>query len=52
MPEGAVPLFPAVPVSVADEIGRVWMPKGDLPIRIFDETRADGGSVKPHRLAL
>jgi len=36
-------LFPAVPVSVAVEIGRVWMPKADLPIRIYDQNRQTGG---------
>lgn len=32
-------LFPAIPVSVALEIGRVWMPKADLPIMIYDRNR-------------
>lgn len=32
-------LFPAIPVSVALEIGRVWMPKADLPIVIYDRNR-------------
>jgi SMODS-associated and fused to various effectors sensor domain len=36
-------LFPAVPVSVAVEIGRVWMPKADIPIRIYDQNRQTGG---------
>lgn len=36
-------LFPAVPVAVAVEIGRVWMPKADLPIRIYDQNRKTGG---------
>jgi hypothetical protein len=36
-------LFPAIPVSVAVEIGRVWMPKADLPIRIYDQNRKTGG---------
>jgi hypothetical protein len=36
-------LFPAVPVSVAVEIGRVWMPKADLPFRIYDQNRQTGG---------
>lgn len=30
-------LFPAVPVSIAVEVGRTWMPKADLPLRIYDE---------------
>lgn len=36
-------LFPATPVSIAIEIGRVWMPKADLRIRIYDQNRRVGG---------
>lgn len=36
-------LFPAAPVSIAVEIGRVWMPKADLPIRIYDQNRKTHG---------
>lgn len=36
-------LFPAMPVAVAVEIGRVWMPKADLPIQIYDQNRSVGG---------
>ncbi|MCD6216470.1 SAVED domain-containing protein [bacterium] len=32
-------IFPAVPVAIAFEIGRVWMPKADLALRIYDENR-------------
>ena len=35
-------LFPAIPVSAAIEVGRVWMPKADLPLTIFDEVRGEG----------
>jgi hypothetical protein len=35
-------VFPAVPVSAAIEIGRVWMPKADLPLVVYDETRGRG----------
>ena len=38
-------IFPAVPVSVAIEIGRVFMPKADLPIRIYDQNRQAGGFI-------
>lgn len=38
-------LFPAVPVAVAVEIGRVWMPKADLPMRVYDQNRKRGGFV-------
>jgi len=36
-------LFPAVPVSIAIEIGRVWMPKADLAIKIYDQNKKLGG---------
>jgi len=39
-------VFPAVPVSVAVEIGRVWMPKADLPLYIYDQNRKLGGFTK------
>ncbi|SRR6266436_2278615 len=35
-------VFPAIPVSAAVEVGRVWMPKADLPLSIFDESRGKG----------
>ena len=41
-----IAVFPAVPVSVAVEIGRVWMPKADLPMVIYDQNRATGGFAK------
>ena len=43
-------VFPAVPVSVAVEFGRIWMPKADLPLRIYDQSRTDDGFI--HRLSL
>lgn len=39
-------VFPAIPVSVAVEIGRVWMPKADLPLCIYDQNRKIGGFTK------
>ncbi|MBL4721436.1 MAG: SAVED domain-containing protein [Alphaproteobacteria bacterium] len=41
-----VHVFPAVPVSVAVEIGRVRMPKADLPLLIYDQMTA-GASFAP-----
>lgn len=38
-------LFPAVPNSIAVEIGRVWMPKADLPMVIYDQNRDLGGFI-------
>lgn len=44
--EARIHIFPAVPVSVALEIGRVWMPKADLPMSIYDQSpRHDGFSL-------
>ncbi|RUM01195.1 HNH endonuclease [Rhizobium chutanense] len=44
--EGAkINLFPALPVSAAVEVGRVWMPKADLPMNVFDQHRKIGGFV-------
>lgn len=39
-------IFPAVPVSVAVEIGRVWQPKADLPMVIYDQNRKLTGFIK------
>lgn len=36
-------LFPAIPVSAAVEVGRVWMPKADLSFHVYDQNRATGG---------
>lgn len=36
-------VLPAIPVSAAIELGRVWMPKAHLPMRIYDHNRALGG---------
>jgi len=41
--QATIYLFPAVPVAVAVEIGRVWMHKADLPMRIYDQNRETGG---------
>ncbi len=37
--EAVIHIFPAVPVSVAVEIGRAWQPKADLPMIIYDQNR-------------
>jgi hypothetical protein len=36
-------IFPAVPVALAVELGRVRMPKADLPFAVYDEDRSAGG---------
>lgn len=35
-------VFPAIPASLAVEVGRVWMPKSDLPLRLYDNHRSRG----------
>jgi len=35
-------IFPVLPVSLAVEVGRVWMPKVDLSLRLFDQVRGSG----------
>lgn len=39
---GEIHVFPAVPVSVAVEFGRVRMPKADLPLVIYDQRPGQG----------
>ncbi|KPK90621.1 MAG: hypothetical protein AMJ88_15725 [Anaerolineae bacterium SM23_ 63] len=39
-------VFPAVPVAIAVEFGRIIMPKADLPLCIYDQNRKLGGFVK------
>ena len=39
-------LFPVLPVSAAVEVGRVWMPKADLPLDVYDQNRSGGGFVR------
>lgn len=38
-------VFPAVPNSAAVEVGRVLMPKADLPLKIYDQNRSVGGFI-------
>jgi hypothetical protein len=37
-----VHVFPALPASLAVETGRVWMPKADPELRIYDQQRDRG----------
>lgn len=39
-------VFPAVPVAIAVELGRIIMPKADQPLRVYDQNRELGGFVK------
>jgi hypothetical protein len=36
-------IFPIMPVATAVETGRVWMPKADMPMTVWDENRLAGG---------
>lgn len=36
-------VFPILPVSAAIEVGRVWMPKADLPMVVYDQNNKKGG---------
>ena len=44
-------VFPAVPVAIAVEIGRVWMPKADLPLKVYDQHRGLGGFLPAVEIA-
>jgi hypothetical protein len=38
----AIHVFPAIPISAAVELGRVWMPRADLPLHIYDQVPKRG----------
>ncbi len=44
--QAVINIFPAMPVSAAVEVGRVWMPKADLPLVVFDQNRRLQGFVR------
>jgi len=39
-------IFPAMPIAIAIELGRSWMPKVDMPLAIFDENKLNDGFFK------
>lgn len=39
-------IFPAMPISTAIELGRIWMPKADLPMIIYDQNWKREGFYK------
>lgn len=43
--KATINVFPAVPNSAAVEVGRVLMPKADLPLHIYDQNRSVGGFI-------
>jgi len=44
--DATIHIFPAMPVSAAIELGRVWMPKADLPMILYDQNRKNNGFFK------
>jgi hypothetical protein len=45
-------IFTACPVSIAVEIGRVWQPKADLPLIIYDQNRHLGGFAQTFSIGM
>lgn len=43
-------IFPAIPASIAVELGRVWMPKADLPLHIYEQNTKRDGFFKAHTI--
>ena len=43
--KATISVFPAMPVALAVEFGRILMPKADLALKIFDENKKLGGFV-------
>ena len=41
--QASLHVFPAIPIAASIEIGRVWMPKADLPFTVYDQNRSTGG---------
>ena len=39
-------IFPAMPIATAIELGRVWMPKADMPLTIYDQNKTFDGFIK------
>lgn len=44
--DSPIHIFPAMPIAKAIELGRVWMPKADMPLYIYDQNTANGGFTK------
>lgn len=39
-------IFPAMPAALAIELGRIWMPKADMTLHIYDENKLNSGFNK------
>jgi hypothetical protein len=35
-----------MPIAIAIELGRIWMPKADMPLTIYDENKTFDGFNK------
>lgn len=46
-----VHVFPALPVTLAIELGRIRMPKADTPWELYDEQQSRGGFVRAFTLS-
>jgi hypothetical protein len=44
--QAVISVFPAMPVALAVEFGRIQMPKADLPLQVYDENKKLGGFVR------
>ncbi len=48
--EATIHVFPAMGIAPAVEVGRIWQPKADLPLVIYDENKSLGGFVEAIRI--
>lgn len=48
--QATINVFPALPNSAAVEVGRVLMPKADLPLYVYDQNRSVGGFIPTLRI--
>lgn len=44
--ENTVHVFPAMAVSTSIEFGRIWMPKADLPLVLYDQSNKHGAFIR------
>ena len=41
--ENEINIFPAAPVAISVEMGRIWMPKADVPLKVYDQNHKKNG---------
>lgn len=49
--KGEINIFPAMAASTSIELGRIWMPKADLPMIIYDQNSKKGGFMKTVKIS-